>query len=126
EFIALARGLLKHPAEIISWRRLTATPGLDASAIHGRLGAQVALLQSHILPAAGSLYPVKEIFCNVPVDKPHTRVSRFDFPVHGSGLLAARPGRRPFSIFASNLPVFKILRIATNSPSIYYDFNIFA
>jgi hypothetical protein len=76
EFIALDRGLLKHPSEVISWRRLTAAPGADASAIHGRLGARVALLQSPILPAAGSLYPEKELFRNLPVDKPHTRVSR--------------------------------------------------
>jgi hypothetical protein len=73
EFIALDRGLLKHPSEVISWRRLTAAPGSDASAIYGRLGARVALLQSPILPAARSLYPEKEIFRNLPVDKPHTR-----------------------------------------------------
>jgi hypothetical protein len=77
EFIALDRGLLRHPSEGISWRRLTAAPGSDASAIHGRLGAQVALLQSPILPAAGSLYPEKELFRNLPVDKPHTRIPRF-------------------------------------------------
>jgi hypothetical protein len=75
EFIALHRGWLKHPSAIISWRRLTAAPGSDASAIHGRRGARVALLQSPILPAAGSLYPEKEIFRNLPVDKPHTRES---------------------------------------------------
>jgi len=73
EFIALDRGLLKHPSAIIPWRRLTAAPGADASAIHGRLGARVALLQSPILPATWVLYPEKEIFRNLPVDKPHTR-----------------------------------------------------
>src|ERR1017187_801589 len=73
EFIALVRGLLKHPSEVISWRCRQAAPGADASAIHGRLGAQVALLQSPILPAASSLYPEKELFRNLPVDKPHTR-----------------------------------------------------
>ena len=72
EFIALDRGLLKPPLKVISWRCLTAAPGADASAIHGRLGARVALLQSPILPAAGSLYPEKELFRNLPVDKPHT------------------------------------------------------
>jgi hypothetical protein len=77
EFIALDRGLLKHRSEVISWRCLTAAPGSDASAIHGRLGARVALLQSPILPAAGSLYPEKEIFRNLPVDKPHTHIPRF-------------------------------------------------
>jgi hypothetical protein len=49
EFIALDRGLLKHPAKVIFWRRLTAAPEADASAIHGRRGARVALLQSPIL-----------------------------------------------------------------------------
>ena len=72
EFIALNRGLLKHASETVSWRRLAAAPGADASAIHGRLGAQVALLQSPILPVAGSLYQEKALFRNVPVDKPHT------------------------------------------------------
>jgi len=72
EFIALDRGLLKHPSTVISWRCLTAAPGSDASAIHGRLGARVALLQSPILPAAILPYPEKELFRNVPVDKPHT------------------------------------------------------
>jgi hypothetical protein len=72
EFIALDRGLLKHPFTVISWRRLTAAPGSDASAIHGRRGAQVALLQSPILPAAISFYPEKALFRNLPVDKPHT------------------------------------------------------
>jgi len=60
EFIALDRGLLKHPSTVISWRCRQAAPGSDASAIHGRLGAQVALLQSPILPAAVLLYPGKD------------------------------------------------------------------
>ena len=72
EFIALDRDLLKHPSKVISWRRLTAAPGSDASAIHGRLGARVALLQSPILPAVILLYPGKELLRNLPVDKPHT------------------------------------------------------
>jgi hypothetical protein len=72
EFIALDRGLLQHPSTVISWRCLTAAPGSDASAIHGRLDARVALLQSPILPAAILLYPEKELFRNLPVDKPHT------------------------------------------------------
>src|SRR5208282_4713275 len=50
EFIAWNRGLLKHPAKAISRRCLAAAPGADASAIHGRLGARVALLQSRYLP----------------------------------------------------------------------------
>ena len=72
EFIAWDRGLLEHPSTVISWRCLTAAPGSDASAIHGRLDARVALLQSPILPAAILLYPGKELFRNLPVDKPHT------------------------------------------------------
>jgi hypothetical protein len=85
EFVALDRGLPKHPSEIISWRCLTTAPGADASAIHGRLGARVALLQSPILPAACSLYPEKEIFRNLPVDKPHTRIPRLTPPAFGCG-----------------------------------------
>ena len=76
EFIALDRGLLRHPAKALPRRHLKAAPGVDASAIHGRLGARVALLQSPILPAAQSGYMSKKTFQNVPVDKPHTRVSR--------------------------------------------------
>jgi predicted RNase H-like HicB family nuclease len=72
EFIAWDRGSLEHPSTVISWRCLTAAPGSDASAIHGRLDARVALLQSPILPAAILLYPGKELFRNLPVDKPHT------------------------------------------------------
>ena len=72
EFIALDRGLLKHPSKVISWRCLRAAPGADASAFHGRLGARVALLQSPILPVAELLYQEKKLFHNLPVDKPHT------------------------------------------------------
>jgi hypothetical protein len=76
EFIALDRGLLKHPSEVISWCCLTAAPGADASAIHGRLGARVALLQSPILPAASSLYHKEADIRKIQFDKPHTRVLR--------------------------------------------------
>ena len=41
----------------------------------GRLGAQVALLQSPILPVARTLYIRKQKFRGLPVDKPHTRSS---------------------------------------------------
>src|SRR6266545_4899393 len=54
-------------------------PGTDASAIHGRLGAQVALLQSPILPTANLPYTKRRNFRGLPVDKPHTRVSRLHF-----------------------------------------------
>ena len=77
EFSAGNRGLLKHPAKVISRPCLAAAPGADASAIHGRLSAQVALLQSPTLPVAGSSYSQKREFRNVPVDKPHTRIPRF-------------------------------------------------
>jgi len=49
----------------------TSGPGMNASAFHGRQGAQVALLQSPILPTARSLYIRNQIFRG-PVDKPHT------------------------------------------------------
>ena len=48
EFNALSRGLLRHPKKKLPICK--ADRELDASAIHGRLGAQVALLQSPILP----------------------------------------------------------------------------
>src|SRR5260370_16625755 len=50
--------------------------GTDASAIHGRLGAQVALLQSPILPAVSLPYIKRGNFRGLPVDKPHTRFPR--------------------------------------------------
>src|SRR6266478_4914927 len=76
----LCRLVLRHPARALPRRHLKAAPGVDASAIHGRLGAQAALLQSPILPAARSRYTSNKTFQNVPVDKPHTRVSRAAFP----------------------------------------------
>jgi hypothetical protein len=51
-------------------------PGVDATAIHGRLGAQVALLQSPILPTAWSAYILGQDLQNLSIDKPHTRVWR--------------------------------------------------
>jgi hypothetical protein len=83
EFSAGNRGLLKHPAKVISRPCLSAAPGADASAIHGRLSAQVALLQSPTLPAAKSGCSQKREFRNVPVDKPHTRLPRFSSGVFG-------------------------------------------
>src|SRR5467141_3692360 len=74
KFIALGRGLLRHPPKGICRHCLAAVPTEDASAIHGQPGAQFALLQSPILPAACSRYSEKENFPMSPVDKPHTRV----------------------------------------------------
>jgi hypothetical protein len=82
EFIALGRGLLRHPAKAISRRHRQAAPGADASAIHGRLGARVALLQSPILSAANPPYPQQTESCNVPVDNTHTCIPRVG-PVRG-------------------------------------------
>lgn len=48
-------------------------PGVDATAIHGRLGARVALLQSPILPTARSAYILAQKLQKLSVDKPHTR-----------------------------------------------------
>jgi len=39
----------------------------------GELGAQVALLQSPILPAAKISYSINQNLRGLPVDKPHTR-----------------------------------------------------
>src|ERR1035441_618315 len=74
EFNALSRGLRSIPANKNPGTRISA--GTDASAIHGRLSAQVALLQSPILPAADLPYTEKRSFPGFPVDKPHTRGSR--------------------------------------------------
>src|SRR5437773_1782443 len=82
EFIALDRGLLRHRLKAISRRCRKATPGADASAIHGRLGARAALLQSPILPVVSLSYYKNRNFQTNPVDKPHTRISRF-LPVFG-------------------------------------------
>jgi hypothetical protein len=72
EFDALARGLRSIPEKKNPGARICA--GTDASAIHGRLGAQVALLQSPILPAANLPYIKKQNFRGLPVDKTHTRI----------------------------------------------------
>src|SRR5258708_5555722 len=60
EFNALSHGLRSIPGKKNPGTQIGA--GTDASAIHGRLGAQVALLQSPILPAVSSLYVKEEIF----------------------------------------------------------------
>ena len=78
EFIALDPGLLRHPSVGISRHHRLAAPGADASAIQGRLSAQVALLQSPILPAAQPPYPQQTKSSNIPVDNTHTRI-RHDF-----------------------------------------------
>src|SRR5687767_826801 len=75
EFNALVRGLRSLPGKGNPSPRIEA--GTDASAIHGRLGAQVALLQSPILPAVSLPYTKGRNFRGLPVDKPHTRISRF-------------------------------------------------
>jgi len=49
-----------------------AAAGTMHSAMHGQLGAQVALLQSPILPAVSSSYLKTRNFRGLPVDKPHT------------------------------------------------------
>ena len=51
EFNALTMACEAVPKENAQ-RQNGLAPGADASAIHGRLGAQVALLQSPILPTA--------------------------------------------------------------------------
>jgi hypothetical protein len=71
EFNASTRGLRSIPEKKNPGARNGA--GTDASAIHGRRGAQVALLQSLILPAANLPYTTRKKFRGLPVDKPHTR-----------------------------------------------------
>ena len=97
EFIALDPGLLRHPAQShLPAPPGQAAPGADASAFQGRLSAQVALLQSPILPAADSLYPQQnETFRSIPVDNTHTRDSG-EAPAglrRGCGEMGVRPGR---------------------------------
>jgi hypothetical protein len=75
EFIALTRGWRRPPANTISRHHRQAAPGAEASAIHGRPGAQVALLQSPILPAAPPPYPHQRDFRNLPVDNTHTWIA---------------------------------------------------
>jgi hypothetical protein len=78
EFNALSRGLRPIPENKNPGASTGA--GTDASAIHGRRGAQVALLQSPILPAASPSYKKRKPFPGFPVDKPHTRISRLISP----------------------------------------------
>src|SRR2546423_15715045 len=70
KFNALTRGLRSIPEKKNPGATIGA--GTDASAFHGRLGAQVALLQSPILPAVSSPYTKRRNFRGLPVDKPHT------------------------------------------------------
>src|ERR1035438_9712059 len=95
EFIALTPGLLRHPARAISRHHRQAAPGADASAFQGRLGAQVALLQSPILPAANPAYPQQRESYNLPVDNTHTRLrcsegaAPAECPICGQAIRAA-------------------------------------
>ncbi len=72
--------------------------GMDASAIHGRPGAQVALLQSPILPAVSSPYIKRGNFRGLPVDKPHTSIPRLLLPRS----VVAVPGRAARSVSRFN------------------------
>src|SRR5207302_5861809 len=74
EFIALSRGLRRLPEKKNPGAHQIGA-GTDASAFHGRFGAQVALLQSPILRTAQSPYTKTQDFRGLPVDKPHTRPS---------------------------------------------------
>ena len=74
EFNALDRGLRSIPEKTNPG--LLNGAGTDASAIHGRPGAQVALLQSPILPVANVSYAQPSSSPGLPVDKPHTRYPR--------------------------------------------------
>ena len=78
EFNALNRGLRCIPERQNPGSENGA--GTDACAIHGRPGAQVALLQSPILPVADEAYTNSKTFRGLPVDKPHTRNSRKTTP----------------------------------------------
>src|SRR5580765_8142032 len=77
EFNALTRGLRSIPGKKNPSPKNGA--GTDASAIHGRPSAQVALLQSPILSAVRSPYIKRRIFRGLPVDKPHTCNPCLDF-----------------------------------------------
>jgi len=91
EFNALNRGLRctrkkKNPGALIS-------AGTDAFAIHGRQDAQVALLQSPILPAVISHYSIEENFRGLPIDKPHTGISWFSVSTSLPWLARPDPAR---------------------------------
>ena len=55
-----------------------------------------------------------------------SRRSRCELPLDGAWPVWSHPDRQPFSIFASNLPLFIFLRITTNSPSTCSYFRLFA
>jgi hypothetical protein len=100
EFIALDPGLLSHPSKTISRRHAQAAPGADASAFQGRLSAQVALLQSLILPAAHPAYPQQTKSGNIPVDDTHTCIRR----AYGVGT-AFDASARPGGIYRNHSPI---------------------
>ena len=97
EFNALIRGLrsiqnTKNPGS-------KSGAGTDVFASHGRPGAQVALLQSLILPAVIPRYRKKRLFRGLPIDKPHTRILRFNkFP---SALSEQSAVKKSVSVFCA-------------------------
>ncbi len=102
-------------------------PGADASAIHGRPGAQVALLQSPILPAVNSPYLQAKYFQHSPVDKPHTRHLRIPifvwfvwFAVVCAWRAVASGRRRLRSLLPVQNPIsapcFQLSALALSSP----------
>ena len=107
EFFALAMactGIRKGQNSRLKLR--TRGPGRepDAFAIHGRLGAQVALLQSLILPTAMITYHKRRNFSGGPVDKPHICISWSSLCRHSampSGG-ASSPGNPPQAPCASS------------------------
>ena len=89
EFNALTRGLRSTPES--KYPGTVTGAGTDASAIHGRPGAQVALLQSPILPVASSAYTQRKKFRGLPVDKPHTRIPTISWYIRSYYLIPHSP-----------------------------------
>src|SRR5262245_59436520 len=98
EFNALTRGLLKHSSDTSSLFHLAAKQRADASAIHERLGAQVALLQSPILPTAKSNYFKRKHFRGLPIDKPHTCPSVVEKSGSLSSPISSQSGSAPLRL----------------------------
>jgi hypothetical protein len=103
EFFALAMVAEASLKIKVPSSSITPEPGRDAFAIHGRLGAQVALLQSPILPIAMKLYTRLKDFktaCltkHIPVLRSFQGFSRVNFSLPQTS--KNHPSRTIFSAF---------------------------
>ena len=119
---AACEGILKqkNPGARIS-------AGKDAFAIHGRQGAQVALLQSPILPAVSSVYLKKENFPGLPVDKPHTRTFLSAASPARSTILIASRSQLSRTLLRTGMSALRCAFVIASRRTLCYKYgNIYA